>query len=184
MALIVENRLPCTLEELYISSTPKVKFYRNIGDASGKTLPVEEVFAIEVKLGWEKETNIIKETRQEKCGHYVEVDETVHSCNSLGTLKPRFIKFYCTINVVGRMTTIRKIGLNIIAWKEGNIMTHGQKEKLAVKMYVLHFTLSFVFLYAIFSLVLWVASQPYNLETTRNGMTVEGLEATIATGQC
>ncbi|GLJ45300.1 hypothetical protein SUGI_0953390 [Cryptomeria japonica] len=54
----VENKLPCTLEELYNGSTRKMKISRNIADASGKTLPVEEILTIEVKPGWKKGTKI------------------------------------------------------------------------------------------------------------------------------
>eukprot|EP01018_Ginkgo_biloba_P029904 Gb_04555 [translate_table: standard] len=54
----VENKLPCTLEELYTGSTRKMKISRNIADFSGKTLPVEEILTIEVKPGWKKGTKI------------------------------------------------------------------------------------------------------------------------------
>ncbi|KAH9329501.1 hypothetical protein KI387_001609 [Taxus chinensis] len=54
----VEKKLPCTLEELYNGCTKKMKISRNIADASGKTLPVEEILTIEVKPGWKKGTKI------------------------------------------------------------------------------------------------------------------------------
>ncbi|CAI5472964.1 unnamed protein product [Closterium sp. Yama58-4] len=54
----VENKLMCTLEELYTGSTRKMKISRNIADASGKTLPVEEILTINVKPGWKKGTKI------------------------------------------------------------------------------------------------------------------------------
>lgn len=54
----VENKLPCSLEELYNGSTRKMKISRNIADASGKTLPVEEILTIDVKPGWKKGTKI------------------------------------------------------------------------------------------------------------------------------
>lgn len=54
----VENKLPCTLEELYNGSTRKMKISRNIVDASGKSMPVEEILTIEVKPGWKKGTKI------------------------------------------------------------------------------------------------------------------------------
>lgn len=54
----IENKLPCTLEELYTGSTRKMKISRNITDTSGKTLTVEEILTIEVKPGWKKGTKI------------------------------------------------------------------------------------------------------------------------------
>eukprot|EP00850_Spirogloea_muscicola_P004347 SM000018S03712 [mRNA] locus=s18:983133:984686:- [translate_table: standard] len=57
-ASAVENKLPCTLEELYSGSTRKMKISRNIADASGKTMPVEEILTIDVKPGWKKGTKI------------------------------------------------------------------------------------------------------------------------------
>ncbi|KAG0560223.1 hypothetical protein M758_10G159000 [Ceratodon purpureus] len=54
----VENKLLCSLEELYKGSTRKMKISRSIADASGKTMPVEEILTIEVKPGWKKGTKI------------------------------------------------------------------------------------------------------------------------------
>lgn len=54
----VENKLPCSLEELYNGSTRKMKISRNIVDASGKSMSVEEILTIEVKPGWKKGTKI------------------------------------------------------------------------------------------------------------------------------
>ncbi|EFJ27870.1 hypothetical protein SELMODRAFT_231730 [Selaginella moellendorffii] len=54
----VENKLPCSLEELYTGSTRKMKISRNIADPSGKTMPVEEFLTIDVKPGWKKGTKI------------------------------------------------------------------------------------------------------------------------------
>jgi len=54
----VENKLPCSLEELYNGSTRKMKISRNIVDASGRSMPVEEILTIEVKPGWKKGTKI------------------------------------------------------------------------------------------------------------------------------
>ncbi|MED6122507.1 hypothetical protein PIB30_040415 [Stylosanthes scabra] len=59
----IERTLPCTLEELYKGTTKKMKISREIADASGKTLPVEEILTIEIKPGWKKGTKI---TFQEK----------------------------------------------------------------------------------------------------------------------
>jgi DnaJ family protein B protein 4 len=54
----VENKLLCTLEELYKGSNRKMKISRTIADASGKTMPVEDILTIEVKPGWKKGTKI------------------------------------------------------------------------------------------------------------------------------
>ncbi|XP_074296241.1 uncharacterized protein LOC141623978 [Silene latifolia] len=54
----IENKLPCTLEELYKGTTKKMKISREIADLSGKTMPVEEIITIEVKPGWKKGTKI------------------------------------------------------------------------------------------------------------------------------
>lgn len=54
----VENKLPCTLEELYKGSTRKMKISRNIADPSGKTLTVDEILTIDVKPGWKKGTKV------------------------------------------------------------------------------------------------------------------------------
>ncbi|CAM6059021.1 unnamed protein product [Sphagnum tenellum] len=54
----VENKLLCSLEELYKGSTRKMKISRSIADVSGKTMPVEEILTIEVKPGWKKGTKI------------------------------------------------------------------------------------------------------------------------------
>lgn len=54
----VERTLPCSLEELYKGTTKKMKISREIADASGKTLPVEEILTIDIKPGWKKGTKI------------------------------------------------------------------------------------------------------------------------------
>ncbi|CAK9152539.1 unnamed protein product [Ilex paraguariensis] len=54
----IENTLPCSLEELYKGTTKKMKISREILDASGKTLPVEEILTIDIKPGWKKGTKI------------------------------------------------------------------------------------------------------------------------------
>ncbi|XP_057450623.1 uncharacterized protein LOC130742545 [Lotus japonicus] len=54
----IENKLPCTLEEIYRGTTKKMKISREIADASGKTMPVEEILTIDVKPGWKKGTKI------------------------------------------------------------------------------------------------------------------------------
>ncbi|KAL1325257.1 hypothetical protein HN51_035338 [Arachis hypogaea] len=57
-AATIENKLPCTLEEIYRGTTKKMKISREIVDASGKTMPVEEILTINVKPGWKKGTKI------------------------------------------------------------------------------------------------------------------------------
>ncbi|XP_058754527.1 protein psi1-like [Vicia villosa] len=47
-----------SLEELYKGTTKKMKISREITYASGKTLPVKEILAIEIQLGWKKGTKI------------------------------------------------------------------------------------------------------------------------------
>ncbi|GMY37421.1 dnaJ homolog subfamily B member 13-like [Fagus crenata] len=54
----IESTLPCSLEELYKGTTKKMKISREIADASGMTLPVEEILTIEIKPGWKKGTKI------------------------------------------------------------------------------------------------------------------------------
>ncbi|KAG9455749.1 hypothetical protein H6P81_000257 [Aristolochia fimbriata] len=54
----VENRLPCSLEELYSGSKRKMKISRNVTDAYGRTTTVEEILTIDIKPGWKKGTKI------------------------------------------------------------------------------------------------------------------------------
>jgi DnaJ family protein B protein 4 len=65
----VENKLLCSLEELYKGSTRKMKISRMIADASGKTMPIEEILTIDIKPGWKKGTKItFPEKGNEKLG--------------------------------------------------------------------------------------------------------------------
>ncbi|KAL8460512.1 hypothetical protein ACS0TY_032153 [Phlomoides rotata] len=57
-ALPIEQKLPCSLEDLYKGTTKRMKISREISDASGKTLPVEEILTIDIKPGWKKGTKI------------------------------------------------------------------------------------------------------------------------------
>ncbi|KAF2290008.1 hypothetical protein GH714_040105 [Hevea brasiliensis] len=57
-ASAIENRLPCSLEELYKGTTKKMKISREIVDMSGKTMQVEEILTIDIKPGWKKGTKI------------------------------------------------------------------------------------------------------------------------------
>ncbi|XP_047318633.1 dnaJ homolog subfamily B member 1-like [Impatiens glandulifera] len=54
----VENKLACSLEELYKGSKRKMKISRIVPDNSGKPKMVEEVVSIEIKPGWKKGTKI------------------------------------------------------------------------------------------------------------------------------
>ncbi|KAI4322718.1 hypothetical protein L6164_022385 [Bauhinia variegata] len=54
----IENRLTCSLEDLYKGTTKKMKISREILDANGKSMQVEEILNIDVKPGWKKGTKI------------------------------------------------------------------------------------------------------------------------------
>ncbi|OWM91078.1 dnaJ homolog subfamily B member 4-like [Punica granatum] len=54
----IENRLPCSLEDLYKGTTKKMKISREIADVFGKTTQVEEILTIDIKPGWKKGTKI------------------------------------------------------------------------------------------------------------------------------
>uniref|UniRef100_A0A0E0LUD6 J domain-containing protein n=1 Tax=Oryza punctata TaxID=4537 RepID=A0A0E0LUD6_ORYPU len=54
----VESKLACTLEELYVGVTKKMKISRNVVDASGRMKTESEILSIEVKPGWKKGTKI------------------------------------------------------------------------------------------------------------------------------
>ncbi|CAH9129081.1 unnamed protein product [Cuscuta epithymum] len=54
----VENKLPCSLEELYKGSKRKMQISRIVLDDSGKPVTVEELLAIHIKPGWKKGTKI------------------------------------------------------------------------------------------------------------------------------
>ncbi|KAA8533030.1 hypothetical protein F0562_032853 [Nyssa sinensis] len=54
----VENKLSCSLEDLYKGSRRKMKISRIVTDESGKPRTVEEVLAIDIKPGWKKGTKI------------------------------------------------------------------------------------------------------------------------------
>ncbi|KAL7091515.1 hypothetical protein ACP275_12G111000 [Erythranthe tilingii] len=65
-AAAMENKLPCTLEELYKGSRRKMQISRIVLDESGKPGTVEEVLSIHIKPGWKKGTKI---TFPEKGNH-------------------------------------------------------------------------------------------------------------------
>lgn len=54
----IENKLPCSLEELYSGSTRKMRISRNILGVGGRMTTVEEVLTIDIKPGWKKGTKI------------------------------------------------------------------------------------------------------------------------------
>ncbi|KAH9613960.1 hypothetical protein KSS87_001967 [Heliosperma pusillum] len=57
-AAAIENKLGCSLEELYKGSKRKMVISRIVPDESGKPSTVEEVLAIDIKPGWKRGTKI------------------------------------------------------------------------------------------------------------------------------
>ncbi|KAM1138873.1 hypothetical protein ACFX13_037490 [Malus domestica] len=70
----IEKRLPCSLEELYKGTTKKMKISREIADASGMTMPVEEILTIEIKPGWKKGTKITFPEKGNEQGNMIPAD--------------------------------------------------------------------------------------------------------------
>ncbi|KAK4401161.1 DnaJsubfamily B member 4 [Sesamum angolense] len=54
----VENKLPCSLEDLYTGSTRKMKISRQVVEANGRLGTETEILTIDVKPGWKKGTKI------------------------------------------------------------------------------------------------------------------------------
>ncbi|XP_072982507.1 uncharacterized protein [Typha latifolia] len=54
----VENKLSCSLEELYTGSTRKMKISRTVLQPNGRLDPETEILTIDVKPGWKKGTKI------------------------------------------------------------------------------------------------------------------------------
>eukprot|EP00250_Pteridium_aquilinum_P017149 c23476_g2_i1 orf=350-1366(-) len=54
----VENKLPCTLEDLYNGAERKMKITRNVLGVGGKQTTVEEILFINIKPGWKDGTSI------------------------------------------------------------------------------------------------------------------------------
>lgn len=54
----MENKLPCSLEELYKGSKRKMQISRIVLDDYGKPVTVEEVLSIHIRPGWKKGTKI------------------------------------------------------------------------------------------------------------------------------
>ncbi|XP_020596712.1 dnaJ homolog subfamily B member 4-like [Phalaenopsis equestris] len=70
----IENRLPCSLEDLYKGTTKKMKISREISDVSGKTVPVEEILTIDLKPGWKKGTKITFPEKGNEAPHVIPAD--------------------------------------------------------------------------------------------------------------
>ncbi|KAL0910326.1 hypothetical protein M5K25_021299 [Dendrobium thyrsiflorum] len=70
----IENRLPCSLEDLYKGTTKKMKISREISDMSGKIMPVEEILTIDVKPGWKKGTKITFPERGNEAPNMIPAD--------------------------------------------------------------------------------------------------------------
>ncbi|KAK9276010.1 hypothetical protein L1049_005541 [Liquidambar formosana] len=57
-AAAVENKLVCSLEELYAGCKRRMKISRTVADEFGKPRTVEEILKIDIKPGWKKGTKI------------------------------------------------------------------------------------------------------------------------------
>jgi len=54
----VKRALPCSLEELYMGTTKRLKITRTLTDASGRSVQAEKILSIDVKKGWKTGTKI------------------------------------------------------------------------------------------------------------------------------
>lgn len=54
----IEQKLPCTLEELYAGCVRKMKISRTVVDASGRGQKQDEILEIKVTPGWKKGTKV------------------------------------------------------------------------------------------------------------------------------
>mmetsp|Transcript_4733 Transcript_4733/g.11821 ORF Transcript_4733/g.11821 Transcript_4733/m.11821 type:complete len:282 (-) Transcript_4733:89-934(-) len=54
----IEKQLPCTLEDLYLGKSRKMKITRTLYDPSGQGVRAEEILQIDVKPGWKKGTRV------------------------------------------------------------------------------------------------------------------------------
>lgn len=54
----IEQKLSCSLEELYKGTTKKLKISRNVVDGNGRVGVQEEILTISIKPGWKKGTKI------------------------------------------------------------------------------------------------------------------------------
>ncbi|MCL7030300.1 hypothetical protein MKW94_000586 [Papaver nudicaule] len=57
-APVLENKLPCKLEDLYLGAKRKVKISKSVLDESGKPVTEEEILTIDITPGWKKGTKI------------------------------------------------------------------------------------------------------------------------------
>lgn len=70
----IENRLPCSLEDLYKGTTRKMKISREVLDTSGKTTTVEEILTINIKPGWKKGTKVTFPEKGNEAPHIIPAD--------------------------------------------------------------------------------------------------------------
>ncbi|CAL0332897.1 unnamed protein product [Lupinus luteus] len=70
----IENKLRCSLEEIYKGITKKIKVTRDVADARGKTKVVKEILTINVKPGWKKGTKITFEEKGNKLRNVTPAD--------------------------------------------------------------------------------------------------------------
>nr|TKS04810.1 hypothetical protein D5086_0000139160 [Populus alba] len=70
----IEKRLLCSLEELYKGATKRMKISRDVVDASGKLVPVEEILTIDIKPGWKKGTKITFPEKGNEQQHVIPAD--------------------------------------------------------------------------------------------------------------
>ncbi|KAJ6419032.1 hypothetical protein OIU84_029189 [Salix udensis] len=70
----IENKLRCSLEELYKGASRRMKISRETFDASGKLVPVEEILTIDIKPGWKKGTKITFPEKGNEQQHVIPAD--------------------------------------------------------------------------------------------------------------
>lgn len=54
----VEHTLPCSLQELYLGGTKKMKVSRTVHNQAGRAERISEILSIDIKPGWKKGTKI------------------------------------------------------------------------------------------------------------------------------
>nr|CAD1839228.1 unnamed protein product [Ananas comosus var. bracteatus] len=70
----IENRLPCSLVDLYKGTAKKMKISREIVDTSGRSMTVEEILTIDIKPGWKKGTKITFPEKGNEAPHIIPAD--------------------------------------------------------------------------------------------------------------
>ncbi|XP_076958278.1 uncharacterized protein LOC143633957 [Bidens hawaiensis] len=70
----VESKLPCSLDELYIGLTRKMKISRTVVDANGQSTLQTEILTIDVKPGWKRGTKITFPDKGNKKLHELPAD--------------------------------------------------------------------------------------------------------------